>query len=105
MKSAQHWYSGGAGSENGTKEWVCFRVSVWRLWTPLERLLRDDQGAKVLPTHRGMGLGEIPPAVSLAWLEDALEKLRFTLLAVTVSKESFCSSLVLGSGHGQWNKF
>lgn len=58
MKSAQHWYSGRVGSENGTKEWVRFRVSVWRLWTPLERLLRDDQGAKVLPTHRGMGLGE-----------------------------------------------
>lgn len=58
MKSAQDWYSGWVGSGNGSKERVCFRVSVWRLWTPLERLLGDEWGARVPPAHSGRGLGE-----------------------------------------------
>lgn len=36
------------------------------------------------------GPGGIPLAVSLLCLEDALEKLHFTPLAVAVSRESFC---------------
>ena len=60
MKSAQPWYSGRAGSENGTKEWVSFRVSVWRLWTP-ERLLGDDWGTRGLPAHGGRGMRESHP--------------------------------------------
>lgn len=47
----------------------------------------------------------ITPTVSSAWLEDALEKLYFSLLAVTESKESLCSSLELSSGQGQWSRF
>lgn len=35
MKSAQPWHSGRAGRENGTEEWICFRVGVGRLWIPL----------------------------------------------------------------------
>jgi len=97
MKSAQPWYSGRAGSENGTKEWVSFRVSVWRLWTP-ERLLGD----KGPPCSWRKGHEGIPSTVSVAWLEDALEKFHFMLLAVTV--KNFCRFLVRSSGHGQWNK-
>ena len=57
MKSAQRWYSGRAGCENGTKERVCFRVSVWRLWTPLERLLGDEwgQGSSLLTEEGAWG--------------------------------------------------
>lgn len=51
------------------------------------------------------GAGGIPPAVYLTLLEDALEKLHLMLLAITVSRGSFCNSLLLSSGHGQWNAF
>lgn len=95
MKSAQRWYSGRVGSESGTKEWVHFRVSGG--FGPFLRGFWGMSGSKGPPCSQRKGPGGISPTVSLAWLGDVLEKLHFTLLAATVSRGSFCSSLVLSS--------
>lgn len=60
-----------------------------------------SRGGRVLPAHGGKGLGNSTPSFFGVAGRCSVEASFYT----TVKKESFCSSLVLRSGHGQWNEF